>query len=282
MHQPEIYEKMDQPAREGIALALNKYGHLIRWREDNQDTVMDVGCGPGKVLIDVIRPLIEGKYSMLYGTDLSKKMIECCKNRYSEVKNLKFLVWDVMKESDFVMDCGPLDHAISSYVMHWVPDQGRGLRNIFNLLKPGGDFFTTHIHSSVVYNVLGYMETNAKWGHYFDNLSQFIPYSQTSPQPEADLRALMAKAGFVDILVDVVVQDQVMENYAALVLFFSGIIMQVDRVPADRRQEYVREFVDYGISKGLFKVLPSGEVSFYSKVFIAYGRKPESDKMSSG
>lgn len=74
---------------------------------------------------------------------------------------------------------------------------------------------------------------------------------------------------------DVVVQDQIMANYDALVLFLSGIIMQIDRVPENRRPEYVKDFVDYGIEKKLFIVHPTGEVSFYSKVFIAYARKPE-------
>lgn len=274
MHRPEIFAKMNKPTREGTAMALEKYGHLIQWGPENQDTLIDIGCGPGNVLMDVILPVFKGKYSLAYGTDLSEKMIEYCNEQYANAEKVKFQVLNIQEESDFQEKYGQLDHALSSFVMHWLPDQPKGLRNIFKLLKPGGDFFTVHNLSSSVYEILKYMDGNEKWNRYFDNLTQYIPFSQASTQPEEDLRDMMKEAGFVDIMVDVVHQDMVKESYEDLKTMFTSTMRQLDRIPEELRADYIQEYIDYGFEKDLIKVRPSGEVTFSFNLFIAYGRKP--------
>lgn len=55
MHEPEIFERVNKGTRDGATKALKMVGHLIRWTPD--DTILDVGCGPGDVLLDVILPV---------------------------------------------------------------------------------------------------------------------------------------------------------------------------------------------------------------------------------
>lgn len=274
MHQPEIFEKMNKPTRDGATLALQKYGHLIEWGSDNQDTIIDIGTGPGNVLMGIILPFFDGKFSKAFGTDVTEEMVGHCKKKYASEKNVEFLVLDILGDDDFAKKHGEVNHAVSTFVIHWLPDQPKGLRNIFNLLKPGGDFFTVHNHSSSSYEILKYMDKNEKWNKYFDNITQYIPFSQLSEQPEKDLRDMMEAAGFVDVMIDVVYQDMVKDSYDDMKTLISSTLRQIDRVPKELRMEYVTEYIDYGIEKGHFRVRPSGEVTLTFNLFIAYGKKP--------
>lgn len=257
-------------------MVLNKYGHLLKWSSDNQDTVMDVGCGPGNVLFNVILPVFQGKYSMAYGTDVSTDMIDFCQRNYAEQENLKFLVLDIEGCCDyFERKYGRLDHIVSTYALHWLTSQPKGFRNIYNLLKPGGDFLSLHIQSSTLYDIMAHMDQHHKWSQYFDHLADCIPLSQNSTRPEQELRDILINNGFEDVMVDVVYQDVVMDNYETMMAFLGGIVCQVERVPKEERMDYIQEFMDYGIGKGLIKTRSSGELSYPIYLYLAYGSKRE-------
>lgn len=276
MHQPEIYDLNNKPPREGTAMALRKYSHLIKWRGDNQDTVMDIGCGSGNVLLGLILPVIRGKFSIIYGTDLSEKMIEFCKKQYSGMENMKFIVMDILKDnSDFVNTYGQMDHVFSTYAIHWLPDQPKGFDNIFNLLKPGGDLFSVHLLSSPYFDILKHMDQNEKWSPYFDNLTQFVPFTQDSKQPEEDLRKVLENKGFTDVFTEVFNQEVLLDNYQQLLLFLKGVIGQIDRIPEERQMEYVKDFFRYGLKNGIFECKVSGEAIMSANVVILYAKRPE-------
>lgn len=205
---------------------------------------------------------------------MSEKMIEYCNQKYKERTDVTFVVLDIMKETDFVHKYGQMDHIISSYVIHWLPDPAEGLRHIFNLLKPGGDLFSVHVRSSAIFDILAHMDQDPKWGQYFDNLTQFVPHSHHSAQAEQDLNGLLSKSGFTDIFIETIWEDCVLESYDTFLSLFSGTLPQVQRVPELIRPEYVKEFLDYGISQGLIKQLSSGEIRFPLNLFITYARKP--------
>lgn len=278
MHQPETYGETNSTPREGAALALKKYGHLIQWRKDNQDTVMDIGCGPANVLVDLILPVIEGKFSTIYAVDLSPKMIQFCLEKYSQMEKIKFMVLDILKDDrDFVNKYGQVDHVLSTYALHWMVDQPKGFQNIFNLIKPGGDLFSIHIISSRYFNVLNYMDQNEKWSPYFDNLKQYVPFTQNSDDPERDIKDMLSNIGFVDIFTEVVHQVATKDVEGMLALL-KGISAQMDRIPEERQMEYIRDCFEYGVANDFVEVTESGEVNIALDVVILYAKKPEMKK----
>lgn len=277
MHEPEIFAKNNKGSLNGTASALDKIGHLIQWKADHSDTVLDIGCGPGNVLMDVVLPRFKGKYKQVYAIDLSEKMIEFANNKYSGVdSNVKFLKLDIVENADELLrECGHVDHVVSSFVIHWIPDQDTALKNIFKVLKPGGDFFTVHCRDSTLFNFYEFMDKNEKWNEYFDNLKAFVPASHTAKQPEQDLRNHLAQCGFSDVFVDFIPYEIKMDNGEAMKVLFSSGLAQIHSIPEDRRREYVDDVFEYGIEHKLLTVHPSGEVSMPFNLFIAYGRKAE-------
>lgn len=276
MHEPEVFAKNNKGTQVGTTAALEKLGHLIRWKADQSDTILDVGCGPANVLMDIILPQFKGKYSQVFATDLSEKMIEFASNKYSgKDERVKFLTMDIMNVDNFLENYGQVDHVVSSFVVHWLPDQDTGLKNIFRVLKPGGDFFTVHAKNAAIFDVFEHMDQNEKWNQYFDNLKAFIPQSHKSVQPEKDLRDHLTSCGFVDVVVDVIPNKITTDDAASMKILFSSGLPQIHNIPEEQRKEYLDDFFNYGIENKLFGVLPSGEVSFVFDLFVAYAKKAE-------
>lgn len=276
MHEPEIFAKNNKGTLSGTATALEKNGHLIQWKADHSDTILDIGCGPGNVLMDIVLPQFKGKYKQVYAIDLSEKMIEFANNKYPGVDSVKFLKLDIVEDADeLIRKCGHVDHVVSSFVIHWIPDQDSALKNTFKVLKPGGDFFTVHCRDSTLFTIYEYMDKNEKWNKYFDNLKAFVPASQSSKQPEQDLRDHLAECGFSAVFVDSMRHEIKMDNMEAMKVLFGSGLPQIHNIPEDRRREYVDDVCEYGVQNKLVTVHPSGEVSMPFNLFIAYGRKAE-------
>lgn len=275
MHEPELFEKLNKGTRDGTKAALAKYGHLIKWKPDHSDTILDVGCGPGNVLMDIILPQFKGMYSTCYATDISERMIDFAGKKYEDREDVKFLILDITKVSGFLQTHGHVDHVVSTFVMHYIPDLDTGLKNIFEVLKPGGDFFTVHPRDAAVFDFYEYMDQNTKWNKYFDNLKQFVPSSHKSKNPEEELRSHLTKVGFTDVLVDWIPFNITTFNVDSMKLLFSSGLAQIHNIPAEMRKEYLDDVFDYGIDKKLISTLSSGEVTFAFNLFVAYGKKPE-------
>lgn len=271
MYDPEGFEKFSL-SRKGTVISLDKFGHLIQWHADHSDTILDFGCGPGNVLMDVILPKFQGLFSQVYATDMSQPMIDYAAKKYAKVQNVAFHTMDILKVESFLEEYGPVDHVVSTFTLHWVPDQETALKNIYTLLKPGGDFFTVHVRSSTILGLYTVMDHNDKWNKYLDNLQQYIPWSQTAEQPEQELRARLTNSGFTDVQVTTFPHAIVLKDTDELKRLTYSCHPQINRIPEDKLAEYLDEFAAYA-ERNLLTTLPSGELSFTLDMFVAYGRK---------
>lgn len=102
MYNPEQFEQMSQSSAKSTAAAFEKIRHLIKFKSGNLDTILDLGCGPGNVLVEVILPPFKGMFGCCYGTDLSEKMVEFSKQKYADRRDLKFLQMDLMEVDGFL------------------------------------------------------------------------------------------------------------------------------------------------------------------------------------
>lgn len=272
MYDPEGFEKFSL-SREGTVISLDKFGHLIQWHDDQSDTILDFGCGPGNVLMDVILPKFQGNFSQVYATDISQPMIEYAAKKYAHAQNVAFQTMDILDVETFLGQNSPVDHVVSTFALHWVPDQDTALKSIFKLLKPGGDFFTVHMQSSTILELYTVMGQNEKWNKYLDNLQQYIPWSQTAEQPEQELRARLANSGFTDIQVTTFPHAIIMKDTDELKRLANSCHPQINNIPEDKLAEYLEEFAACAAERKLLTSHPSGEISFLLNMFVAYGRK---------
>ena len=109
--------------------------HILEFadfKKYNNNTVLEVGCGIGTAAQSFIE-----NGAIYTGIDLSDKSIEIAKNRM-EIFNLKCDIFQsnieelyMNKEFDLIYSFG---------VLHHTPNIEKAIKNIYNLLKPGGEF----------------------------------------------------------------------------------------------------------------------------------------------
>ena len=99
-----------------------------------QDTVADIGCGPGFFTLPLAKYLVNGK---LYALDIDVEMLAACRERVAQARlgNVEILQCD---EFTFPLESGSLDGAFLAFVIQQSPDKPRFLRAVRELIHSKG------------------------------------------------------------------------------------------------------------------------------------------------
>ncbi len=94
--------------------------------------VLDVGCGPGTITVDIARRVAPGR---VVGLDASADVIDTAREQATGVDNLEFRTGDVYA-LDF--DDGTFDVVHAHQVLQHLPDPVQALQEMKRVCKPGG------------------------------------------------------------------------------------------------------------------------------------------------
>ena len=93
------------------------------------ETVLDAGCGSGRVTAMLLERLPRGH---VIGVDSSEEMVEYARTALGDRATI--LVANLTE-----LELGsPVDAVFSNAVFHWIPDHDRLFERLFETLKPGG------------------------------------------------------------------------------------------------------------------------------------------------
>ena len=93
------------------------------------ETVLDAGCGTGRVTAELMRRLPRGR---VVAVDASPSMVE--RAREALGRGAEVFVADL---ADLRLE-EPVDAILSTAVFHWIPDHERLFQRLHDALKPGG------------------------------------------------------------------------------------------------------------------------------------------------
>ena len=133
-----------------------------------RESVLDLGCGDGKVTAEIARLLTAGR---ALGVDSSPDMISLARRSFpaSRHPNLRFQPGDARTlEFD-----GEFDVVFSNATLHWVLDHGPVLKGAARSLRPGGRLLFQmggRGNGAEVFDVARQM-TAGEWGCYFDGFA---------------------------------------------------------------------------------------------------------------
>lgn len=105
---------------------------LDRLPLDGTETVLDAGCGSGRVTEALAERLPGGRVIALDG---SPSMIDQARGRLADLgERVRFVVADLLEP----LPIDPVDAVFSTATFHWVTDHDRLFRNLAAALRPGG------------------------------------------------------------------------------------------------------------------------------------------------
>src|SRR4051794_16005185 len=118
------YDRVSAPMAEMAAPVLDR----LPFRGD--ETVIDAGCGSGRVTEALLERLPQGR---VIAVDASADMLTAAQERISD-ERVRFV------QSDLVaLDLGePADAVLSTATFHWIDDQAGLYRALHGALRPGG------------------------------------------------------------------------------------------------------------------------------------------------
>jgi trans-aconitate methyltransferase len=203
--------------------------------------VLDIGCGDGKVTIELARRVPRGS---VVGIDSSPAMIELAQATWDgKATSVEFRRMDA-QALDFDAEVGGFDIVFSNAALHWARDQPAVLRGVAAALAPGGRTFFSmggRGTAAVVYRVLAEMtgEKN-RWGRFLE--TAVSPHFFRGPE---EYDGWLRDAGLVPRRVELVRKPMRHADATALLGWLRTTWTPfTSSVPEERRAEFLAELLD--------------------------------------
>lgn len=128
MNNSKLYLSYNHAQRADAQSILSELCHHFRWNYDGDDSLLDIGCGPGDVLLDFIVPVMPKKFYKVVGVDLSSEMIEFSRGKCLSEK-ISFYQMDISDEFEkckkniFDEQLKLFNNITSFCCLHWIQNQ---------------------------------------------------------------------------------------------------------------------------------------------------------------
>jgi trans-aconitate 2-methyltransferase len=221
----------DAATYDRVAAPQTRWGGAVleRLRLRGDETVLDAGCGSGRVTEQLADRLPDGRVIAL---DASPAMIEEARRRLARFGDrIAYVTADL--NDPFELPGGVLADAIlSTATFHWVPDHAALFRNLAAVLRPGGRLVAQF---GGVGNIASVKAIVASIGDGWLGPAHYETVEATTER--------LAAAGFVDIEAWLQPEPTRFEPGEPFETFLRTVILgpQVDRLPEGERDGYVRE-----------------------------------------
>ena len=212
----------------------------------DNEVVLDVGCGDGKMTAEMAQRLPNG---FVLGIDSSAEMVKFAATEHLQpaIANLQFACMDarqITSESfPEKLRQRPFDIVFSNAVLHWVDDHPAFLRGARRVLRSGGKLVIScggEGNAADIVRVFEALIQQPTWQSYFTNFQ--FPYFFYSPD---DYAVWLADSHFQPVRVDLVPKDMIHAGKEGLASWIRTTWMPyIHRVPESRREELIEEFLE--------------------------------------
>jgi trans-aconitate 2-methyltransferase len=227
-----IPREWDARTYDDLPLPHLRWGRRVLARLDlaGDETVLDAGCGTGRDTAGLLDLVPRGR---VVAVDASARMLDQLRARLAgRLDRVEVIQANLTAPLPTTVLA---DAAISVATFHWIADHETLFANLAGHLRPGGQFVAEcGGHGNIatiraaVHDVLG--TAGSAWT--FAGV--------------ADTRDRLARAGFTDIAADLVPDPARLEPGEQFRTFLRTVILgaELDRLPADRHDEFVRAVAD--------------------------------------
>ncbi|MBC7969262.1 MAG: methyltransferase domain-containing protein [Verrucomicrobia bacterium] len=202
------------------------------------ESVLDVGCGDGKITADFSTALPKGR---VVGIDSSPEMIVYATRTYAvaEYPNLSFACLDA-RSLDFDHE---FDLCFSNATLHWVDNHQAFLNGVSRALRSGGRLVIScggQGNASDILQVFSELVSSETWKRYFDAFHN--PYFFYGDQ---DYALWLKKAGFNIERLELIPKDMTHLGKEGLVGWIRTTWMPFTYcIPESNRGNFIADFVE--------------------------------------
>ncbi|KAH9642921.1 hypothetical protein HF086_011278 [Spodoptera exigua] len=195
MNDPELYNMANSLQKNAAVQCLNEYAKKINWKNIG-DSAIDLGCGDGSVTV-ILKKYMPSNYKKLVACDISEKAVKYANEHHSDEVTM-FKVLDIQGDLPEEM-YSAFHHVFSFYALHWIRNQEKAFRNIYNLLEEGGDCLLTFLGYAPLYSVYSILSQCSKWESWLKDVKKFISPYHDMQEPEKKVTQMMQEIGFRNI-----------------------------------------------------------------------------------
>ena len=210
---------------------------IAKLRLKDSDSVLDIGCGDGKITAMLARAAGNGT---VVGIDFSENMIKLASDKFppEENPNLTFLRMDAAN----IQLHRKFEVAFSNAALHWIKDHGAVLRGVYSCLKPGGRILFQMGgcgNAADVFNVVCKITQHSRWRQYYENFTP--PYYFYRLE---DYEAWLPANGFRPHRIELIPKDmqhQGREGFAGWLR--TTWFPYTDCLPSELRETFLHEII---------------------------------------
>jgi trans-aconitate methyltransferase len=201
------------------------------------ETVLDVGCGDGKVTALIASRLPNGR---VIGVDNSEEMVDLAKQRFGKDQhpNLTFHVMDA-QQLDFADE---FDVVFSNAALHWVQDHLSVLGGVKKALRKNGSLLFQmggRGNGEEVSKTFNDLLTSSRWNTFFKNFSSSYRFCD----PE-EYREWLREVKLTEKRVELIPKDmrhKGVEGFAGWIR--TTWLPYTQRVPSELREEFTSQVI---------------------------------------
>jgi ubiquinone/menaquinone biosynthesis C-methylase UbiE len=124
MNKAELYKESNGLQRRDAKEIINEFFQSFQFKGDGSELLLDIGCGSADVLTELVQPKMPKLYKKLVGVDISKEMINYCKEKFEN----ELTYFERLDISDNIfcssaLHCIQFDCVTSFYCFHWIQNQ---------------------------------------------------------------------------------------------------------------------------------------------------------------
>jgi|SRR5579864_2334338 len=213
---------------------------LDRLRLRGDEVVLDAGCGSGKVTLQLLERLPDGR---VIGADLSPAMLDEARTTLAPfAQRVTFVQTDLLRIDSAVPD--KVDAVFSTATFHWIDDHARLFAALHRVMRPGARLVSQFGGGD---NLAAFMRAADRVGARADYREHVEGKSLwryfTSPE---DTTRRLETAGFTQVEAWLEPSPQTFPSETAFVEFAQAVVLRnhLNALPESKREDFAHQVAD--------------------------------------